>query len=105
MMDFVSYRTEQGVKVALVSSGRTKVRVLMMDSPLTVRSLPMSETRYMAPLLRKGAPYPRMRAINKFRAFAKVHGATKSAKAMLAEAAAAARATATGSTTSAGERP
>lgn len=100
-MEWVSYRTEQGTKVALASTGRTKVRVLMMDSPLTVRNLPMSETRYMAPLTRRGSPYPPMRAVNKFRAFARVHGATKSAKAMLAEAAAAARAAAADTTTSA----
>lgn len=102
-MELVSYRTEQGTKVAFIDKARTKVHVLMMESPLTVRALPMGETRYMAPLLRKGQPYPPMRAVNKFRAFAKMHGATKKAKAMLASAAASARAAANGSTPSAGE--
>ena len=102
-MDLVSYRSEQGTKVAFIEKGRTKVHILMLDSPLTVRAMPMGETRYMTPLLRKGNPYPLMRAVNKFRAFGKSHGVTKKAKAMLAAAATAARASAAGSTPSAGE--
>lgn len=102
-MELVSYRTEHGTKVAFIERGRTKVHVMVMDSPLTVRALPMTETRYMQPLLRKDKPYPPMRAVNRFRAFGKMHGATKKAKAMLASAAAAARAAANGSTPSAGE--
>jgi hypothetical protein len=84
-----------GRKVALVKPGRKWVRVLMMeDRPLTVRRVPMSETKYFGVVrtsgtmrMKQGKAYPIRRAIRHYRNHAKAHGSTKTAQRFLTEAA------------------
>ena len=89
MIQLVHYKTIQGRKVALVKPGRKWVRVLMMeDRPLTVRRVPMSETKYFAPVTTKhDKAYPIRRAVRHYRNHAKAHGSTKTAQRFLTEAA------------------
>lgn len=90
-MRVVSYRTDAGVKCAIVEDIRGgRLRVLIMGlgagGALGVRSVPGSEARYMTDLERAGKPYNLRRAAAGMARYAKTHGATKAAKQMLARA-------------------
>lgn len=98
MIRLLQYHTWQKVRggytssfrCVLVKEGRKWLQVVALDaSPdggLRVWKVPMSDERYMKPLLRKGKPYPMARALQTFRSLAKTHGITKGAKKLLKEA-------------------
>lgn len=83
--------TTSSVRCALVKRGRKWLQVIAMDSSpdegLRVWKVPMSDERFMEPLMSNGKPYPMARALKGFRSLAKSHGITKSAKKLLKEAA------------------
>lgn len=78
------------VRCALVKRGRKWLQVIAMDaSPdggVKVWKVPMSDERFMKPLMHKGKPYPMKRALRIFRSMARTHGITKGAKKLLKEA-------------------
>ena len=99
MIKLVRYHTwhknkvgyESAVRCALVKTGGTKwLHVLAIDATtsggLKLWKVPLTEDRYMQPLLHKGKPYPMARALKVFRKFAKEHGLTNGAKKLLREA-------------------
>lgn len=79
MTEIVMYQSEDGFHPALTMQKRKFLHVVMMGGILTVKRVPISEGRYMQPLLFNGKPYPRTRAAKIFRRYAKAHGITKSA--------------------------
>lgn len=92
MITVKQYRTDEGVRVCLVREPerqRKFIQVLVMDagktSGLTVKRVPLDETRHMAELLSHGTTYPLIRAARIFRRFGKSHGASKSARKFLQE--------------------
>ncbi len=86
MVELRSYHTEQGVKVALVLSGRKWLQVMVMDGPLTVRRVRICEAKHMTDIVRRGAPYPMHRALKVFRGHGRLHGYTKGARKFLRQA-------------------
>jgi len=51
MSVLVSYKTDEGGRTALlVDAGRKYLRIMTMDYPLRVRSVPLSEWKYMTVL-------------------------------------------------------
>lgn len=84
-MRVVSYRTDEGVKTAIVEEIRAgKFRLLIMGAAqkdgLGVVTVDGSEARYMADLERNGKPYPLRRALTTFARYGRTHSATKAAK-------------------------
>lgn len=78
----------QANKTVLVDdSGRTKLKVLMMDGQLTVMSVPKEEARFMsAPL---GKTKAMSSVIRQFASYGHKNGTTKAAKSFLKKARAA----------------
>jgi hypothetical protein len=82
---------ESSKRVALVKHGGRKwLQVLCIDATtsggLKLWKVPLTDTQYMRPLLRKGKPYPVSRALKSFRRMGKTHGISKGAKKLLKEA-------------------
>ena len=74
-----NYHTSEGVRVAFVAEGRTKLTVIHMDAGgIKARRIPKSESRYMADL-----DYPRRKAVRKFLSAGKRFGITKGARQLL----------------------
>jgi hypothetical protein len=101
MIELVQYFTwkkvrggyESASRVAFVKHGGRKwLQVLCIDATasggMKLWKVPLSDTQYMRPLLRKGKPYPMKRALVSFRRMGKTHGITKGAKKLLKEASA-----------------
>lgn len=99
MIELVTYHTfrkvrggyESAVRCALVRHGGRKwLQVLCIDATtsggMKLWKVPLTDTQYMKPLLRKGKPYPMSRALKVFRKVGKTHGITKGAKKLLKEA-------------------
>ena len=87
-LELVRFRTESGARSALIERGTKLLHVLaIVDGPLTVLNVPLSEERFATPLTLRGAPYPMKRALRMFKRHGKTFGATKAAKKMLARAA------------------
>jgi hypothetical protein len=86
----MSYHTDAGYYTALVGNKGTKLMtvVIIFDSGVAARRVPIYEERYMKPSLYKGKDYPVSRAIRGFKKAAKSLGITKTAKRALMEAAA-----------------
>jgi hypothetical protein len=83
---------ESCVRTAFVKRGRKWMHVLCIDATasggMKLWKVPLSDERYMRPLLHKGKPYPFKRAIKIYHAMGKTHGISKGAKKLLKEAAA-----------------
>ena len=58
------------------------------DGGLRIWRVPVSEVKFMTPLLFRGKPYPMSRALKTFRSLASTHGITQGARKILKEAAA-----------------
>ena len=99
MIELVQYHTwvkvrggyESAIRVALVKHGGRKwLQVVAIDANkgggLKVWKAPLTDTKYMKPLMRGRKPYPIPRALKTFRKLAKTHGASKGAKKLLKEA-------------------
>lgn len=84
-MEPAKYHTSDGYRAILITQrGRKLMQFLVIEaSGVTLRKVPLTEERHMAPLTRKGAPYPAKRALAKFRKAAKRLGATKTARRVL----------------------
>lgn len=86
----IYYRTNQGVRTGLlVKTGRKYHNIILMDNPIRMITVPISEERHFSELLYKGKPYPETRAKRLLRNAAKVyHGGlrhcSKSVRAALA---------------------
>jgi len=79
-LKLMNYHTNEGVRVAFIGEGRTKLTAILMDAGgITARRLHKSEARYMRPL-----EYPHQKAIRKFKAAGRRFGITKAAKVLLA---------------------
>lgn len=76
-MELVYYKTNEGERTALVlSEGRKWAKVIMLDaSGIRIRSVPLSERRYMTPLA-----YPMRAALNRYLKAHRAYGGTKAAK-------------------------
>lgn len=98
MIELVSYHTfrkvrngyESAVRCAFVKHGGRKwLHVLCIDATtsggMKLWKVPLADTKYMKPLLRKGKPYPVARALKSFRKMGKTHGISKGAKKLLKE--------------------
>ncbi len=91
MTRVVNYRTDEGVKTALVNEVRGGgLHVLMLGTgqggALTVETHKADEARYMTDLERAGKPYNLNRALAIFRRWARERGASKAAKRFIKEA-------------------
>ena len=99
MIRLVQYHTWQQVRgghnssfrTALVKTrGKKWLQVVALDASqdggLRVWKVPVSDARYMTPLLFRGKPYPMSRALKTFRSLAATHGITKGARKILKEA-------------------
>lgn len=99
----VRYRTEDGVKPAIIKTGHKWIRAVIMDTPVRAARVPRSEERFMIAAgvegkttrkgnvtgrgyFHNGKEYPLRRAVKLFRGYAKRHGITKGAAAILREA-------------------
>lgn len=81
------YRTESGVKTAIVKiSGPKWMSVMIMNGTLSVSRVAKSEERFMTSLVRRNNPYPLKRALKVFRSYGRNHGISKGAKRFLSEA-------------------
>ena len=100
MIRLVQYHTWQKVRggrnssfrTALVKDGGRKwLQVVALDATpdggLRVWRVPVSEVKFMTPLLFRGKPYPMLRALKTFRSLADTHGITQGARKILKEAA------------------
>ena len=82
MSELVTYRTDAGIKTAIaLKPGRKWLPVIVIDSPMRVRKVPLSERRFMTPL----ADYPLRRAVRKYLAAGRRLGITKRARKALRE--------------------
>ncbi len=84
---------ESCVRSAFVKHGGRKwLQVLVIDATasggMKLWKVPLTDTQYMKPLLRKGKPYPIKRAVGIMRGMGKTHGISKGAKKLLKEVAA-----------------
>ena len=98
MIELVRYHTwkrvrdghESCVRSAFIKRGRKWMQVLCIDATasggMKLWKVPLSDEKYMRPLLRKGKPYPFKRAIRIMRGIGKTHGISKGAKKLLKEA-------------------
>ena len=51
MIEVIRYRTDEGARTgAIVKRGTKRIHVLLVDNPLRIRAVPLSEARYMDPL-------------------------------------------------------
>lgn len=84
-LELVRYRTDEGIRAALISEGRKWIHVLSFDRwPLSVSKVARDERRFMTPLKRKdGSPYPIGRAVSIFRKSGRHAGITQAARDML----------------------
>lgn len=60
-MQVIQYHTNEGYRTGLlVSTGRKFHKVILMDNPIRIRKVPLSEERHFTPLEFKvvGRPYP-----------------------------------------------
>lgn len=79
--NLVRYRTASGVRAALVvREGRKYAHVILMDSPIKLTRVPLSETRWMSPLTYSGR---RRTANNAFLAAGRELGITDTARRVL----------------------
>jgi hypothetical protein len=97
MIELVSYHTwyrgrkgyESCFRTAFVKRGRKWIQVLCIDATagggMRLWKVPLSDEKYMRPLLRKGKPYPISRAVKSFRRVGRTHGISKGAKKLLTE--------------------
>ena len=85
-IELKSYRTSHGTRTALVDAKRAWCHVLMMDGPLTLKRVPITDQQFMTPLEHMGRPYPISRAIRVFRNYGRAHGISRSARLFLTEA-------------------
>ena len=98
MIQLVLYQTwhkgrtgfESAFRVALVKTGRKWLHVLTIDATasggLKLWKVPLSDVKYMQPLLLKGKPYPMSRALKSFRKMGNSHGISGGAKKLIREA-------------------
>lgn len=82
----VRYFTKEGVKCAFTRRGRKFLKVVTIDSPISVTKVRLGEERYMTPLRKGDNFYPYKRAVSKFSAVGRRNGITKGARQILAEA-------------------
>lgn len=82
----VRFHTEDGVKAAFTRRGRKFLKVVMIDTPVSVTKVRLADERFMQPLKKGDDFYPYARAVQKFLKAAKAHGITKEAKQILVEA-------------------
>lgn len=78
----VQWHSDEGVRVALAVTGRTRIRLVISDYPVHVVSVPLSDARYMVP-----QDYPVARAARKILAFGKHGNMTAGARALVKEVA------------------
>lgn len=76
----VRYRTDAGVFTGIAKEGRTKVHVLIMGHPISLRKFPITEARHMVDL-----DYSIKRAARGFRRAGRSLGITKTARRFLKE--------------------
>jgi hypothetical protein len=86
MIELVRYHTDNGIRSAFVKQGRKFIKVVEIDAPIRVRKVPVSDGRYMKPLLRNGEAYSVTRAVNKFLKAGRSLGITDGARRILKEA-------------------
>ena len=87
MIELKTYKTEQGNKTVLVEVCRKYAHVLFIDSPVTVKQVPLDETRYMLPVLQNGKDKSMAAVRRQFRTIGKRLGITKKAKQFIRRAA------------------
>lgn len=75
-----NWKSDAGVRVALVQPGRKLVHMVVSDFPVHVESRPLSEERYLEPI-----DYPVPRAVRKLLAFGKHGNITTGARRLLRE--------------------
>lgn len=74
----VQYHGVDGSRPSLVRKERKLVHVVYIDSPITVRRIPIEETRYM-----KDLDYSSKKFARKLLSLGKTHGITKNARKQL----------------------
>jgi hypothetical protein len=72
------WHSDEGCRVVLFERRRSRLRILILDHPVTLRVLPAAEQRYLEPLA-----YSSKRALRMARAFAAHGNATKPARRFL----------------------
>jgi hypothetical protein len=86
----VRHGYETAFRVALVKTGRKWLYVLALDATtsggLKLWKVPLTDAKYMQPLMRGRKLYPMSRALAGFKRLAATHGISKSAKKLLKEA-------------------
>ena len=99
MITLVRYHTyhkvrggyESAVRSALIKHGGRKwLYVVALDATtlggIKLWKVPLTDAKYMQPLLLRGKPYPMARALKTFRSLGKTHGITKGAMKIIKEA-------------------
>lgn len=87
-MKAIKYRTNEGERTGLlVSTGRKFHNVILMDNPIRMHKVPLSEERKFTNLLYKHQPYPLKRAKRIFRkAVVQYHGNLRNVSKQVQEA-------------------
>ncbi len=85
-MELVTYFTPQGSKTALVKRGRKLIHVLLIDNGLVVKKVPLTEERYIRPVIQEKKVPSLNGTVRKFASYGRRYGATKAAKKFLKEA-------------------
>lgn len=81
MTQVARWHADDGCHTVLVSEGRKRLHLVVIDYPVRHVSLPKQESRYLTSI-----SYPLPKAVRSLRRFAKHAGITRAAKHMLEEA-------------------
>ena len=76
----VRFHTSHGVVAAFVKKGRKFLKVVTIDTPISVKKVRVAEERFMTPLMKGDDFYPIRRGRNKFLKAAKTFGITQGAE-------------------------
>lgn len=79
--ELVLWHTDVGqFPAVIVSRGRKRLHLITMFSGVGTRAVPLSEERYMTPLLHNGRPYPKTRLKRQLRNRGRTLGISITAK-------------------------
>lgn len=73
----------RGETIAIVVRGRTTLHAVLLDAPVTLKKVPLTEERHMRPITHKGHEYKPARAARIGLKQGRAHGITKNAKSLL----------------------
>lgn len=82
-VELVRFHSDDGIVSAFIVKGRKWIKVVCIDSPISVRKVNIVEEKFMKTLQRNGQDYPITRARNKFLKAGRKLGITQGARDIL----------------------